>query len=638
MARPSMPKVAGPAAMAELAIRLQQANALHQRGQLAQARALYEEILKAKPDHFDALHLSGVIAAQLRDPARAAALMARAIKVKPREAAPHCNRGIALHQLQQLEAALASFDRAIALKPDYAAAFCNRGNVLKDLRRLPAALASYERAIAIQPNMPEAHSNRGNVQSELKQWEAALASYDRAIAFRAGFAEAHFNRGNALKALHRFEESLESYDAAIAVTAGHAEAHCNRANLLKEWDRPEAALAGYDRALAIKPDYAEAHFNRGNLLREMRQYERALASYDAAVSINPDFAEAHLNRGLVLKELHRFDESLSSYDRALAIKPGYAEAHVNRATALLLCGDLERGWRDYEWRWRNPSGSSIRETREFPQPQWTGAEPLAGTTLLLHGEQGLGDTLQFCRYAKLAADAGASVILEAQSPLTGLLESLQGVSQVLPRGDAFPAFDHHCPLLSLPLAFKTRLDTIPSAHAYLHADPAKVAVWKARLGSGPRIGLVWSGNPNHVNDRNRSVPLAELLTHLPAGLQYVSLQREVADIDRLALQAHPEVMDVAEHLHDFSDTAAVCDCLDLVISVDTSVAHLSAALGRPTWILLPFTPDWRWLLDRNDSPWYPTARLHRQGSIDDWSGVLAHVGQELTRMASGKFA
>jgi tetratricopeptide (TPR) repeat protein len=622
-------------APAGLAARLQQANAFHQRGQLAHASVLYEEILKAQPNNFDALHLLGVIAAQRRDPKKAVDLIARAIKVDPKQAAPYCNRGIALHALKQLDAALASFDQAIALKPDYAMAFCNRGNVLKELQRFTAALVSYDRAIAIKPNFPEAYSNRGNVESELGQWDAALASYDKAIALKADFAEAHFNRGNALKALQRFDLALESYDTSIAIKADHAEAHCNRGNLLKELNQPDAALESYRRAIAIKSDYAEAHFNRGNLLREMRQFEPALASYDAAIAIHPRFANAHLNRGLVLKDLHRWNESLASYDRAIAIQPDFAEAYVNRATAWLLRGELARGWRDYEWRWKNPSGPNIREKRQFPQPLWGGAEPIAGSTILLHSEQGLGDTLQFCRYAKLVSDRGARVILEVQRPLMSLLQSLDGVSQLIPRGADLPAFDRHCPLLSLPLAFNTTVDTIPAPTPYLRSDPAKIAAWDARLGDKikPRIGLTWSGNPNQVNDLNRSIPLAALVACLPTGFQYVCLQTEVRESDRPALLASCNILFFGDEL-DFANTAALCECLDLVLSVDTSVAHLSAALGRTTWVLLHFNADWRWLRGRDDSPWYPTATLYRQGELGDWSGVFARVGDDLVRTFS----
>jgi tetratricopeptide (TPR) repeat protein len=622
-------------APAGLAAKLQQANAFHQRGQLAHASVLYEEILKAQPTNFDALHLLGVIAAQLHNPKKAADLIGKAIKVDPKQAAPYCNRGIALHALKQLDAALASFDRAIALKPDYAMAFCNRGNVLKELQRFAAALASYDCAIAIKPDFPEAYSNRGNVESELGQWDAALASYDKAIALKADFAQAHFNRGNALKALQRFDLALESYDTSIAIKADYAEAHCNRGNLLRDLHQPDAALASYSRAIAIKSDYAEAHFNLGNLLREMRQFEPALASYDAAIAIHPRYANAHLNRGLVLKDLHRWNDALASYGRAIAIQPDFAEAYVNRATALLLRGELARGWRDYEWRWRNPRGPNIRETREFPQPKWARAEPITGSTILLHGEQGLGDTLQFCRYAQMVSDLGARVILEVQRPLVSLLQSLDGVWQLIPRGADLPAFDRHCPLLSLPLAFNTTLDTIPATTPYLRSDPAKIAAWSARLGDKikPRIGLTWSGNPNQVNDFDRSIPLAALVACLPASFQYVCLQTEVRESDRPALLANSNILYFGDEL-DFANTAALCECLDLVLSVDTSVAHLSAALGRTTWVLLHFNADWRWLLDRDDSPWYPTATLYRQRAMDDWSGVFARVGDDLVRTFS----
>jgi hypothetical protein len=294
---------------------------------------------------------------------------------------------------------------------------------------------------------------------------------------------------------------------------------------------------------------------------------------------------------------------------------------------------LQRGWHDYEWRWKSPKGPNFTERRSFSQPLWIGKDSIAGQTILLYGEQGLGDTLQFCRYATLVSALGATVIVEAQPPLLGLLGSLKGVSRVVAKGDSLPSFDRHCPLLSLPLAFKTTMGSIPGANPYLFSDPNKVASWQARLGekSRPRIGLAWSGNPRQVNNHNRSLSLSDLIAHLPPRFQYVSLQKEVPEDDRNVLERSPSLLNVADHLQDFSDTAALCECLDVVISVDTSVAHLSAALGRPTWVLLHHNPDWRWLLERDDSPWYPTVTLHRQRRYGNWPDVIERAAAALDR-------
>jgi tetratricopeptide (TPR) repeat protein len=592
-----MSKMPMGSAHSQVPAKLQLANALHQRGQLESARLIYEEILKVQPKHFDALHLSGVIAAQAKNPKRAVELINRAIKSNPNHAASHCNRGTALQELKQFSAALASYDRAIALKADYALAFCNRGNVLKELGRFDEALASYDQALAIKPD----------------------------------FAEVHFHRGNVLKALQQLDASLHSYDRAIEIKADYAEAHCNRGNVLYQQGQFDAARAAYERAIALKADYPEAHFNLAHLLRQSGEPAAALASFDRAVAIRCDYAEAHFNRGVVLKELQRLDEALASYDRAITIKRDFAEAHLSRAIAHLLRGDLTRGWHEYEWRWKNPGGPDGATERRFPQPLWIGKGPIAARTILVHSEQGLGDTLQFCRYTKLLADLGARVVLEAQAPLVALLGRLEGVSKIVARGDPLPPFDCHCPLLSLPLAFRTTLETIPSRIPYLRSDADKTARWEARLGakSRPRIGLVWSGNPRQSNDDNRSIRLAEWAPLLSADFEWVSLQKEVREVDRGFLRDSPAILDFAGDLNDFGDTASLCECLDLVISVDTSVAHLSAAMGKRTWVLLSFNADWRWLLQRDDSPWYPTARLFRQRAAGDWPDVLERVGEAI---------
>jgi TPR repeat/Glycosyltransferase family 9 (heptosyltransferase) len=333
-----------------------------------------------------------------------------------------------------------------------------------------------------------------------------------------------------------------------------------------------------------------------------------------------------------LRDLNQLDAALASYDRAIAVKRDYADAYYNRSLLLLLKGDFARGWAEYEWRWRSKSLPTFKGRRDFGQPLWLGKEPIAGKTILLHGEQGLGDTLQFCRYVKLVADLGGRAILEVPSPLVKVLEGLSGPSQLVARGSALPAFDYHCPLLSLPLAFNTTLDSIPHAARYLAADPMKIAFWQACLGekAKPRVGLAWSGRAEHPNDHHRSVLLADLMSYLPDCYQYLCLQKGVRERDRIALESNASIVNVTEESSDFSDTAAVCECLDLVISVDTSIAHLSAALGKRTWVLLPLMDtDWRWLLQRDDSPWYPSVKLYRQSTAGDWSGVFARVKADL---------
>jgi tetratricopeptide (TPR) repeat protein len=618
---------------ATLSVKLQRAVALHRQGQLEQARAIYEEILLVEPRHFDALHLSGVIAIQTGDSRLAVELIGKAIAIQSHHAEAHCNCGSALEALQQWDDAIRSYDRAIAIKPLYADAHFNRGNLLQKMRRLEDALASFDQAIALKDNFARAYFNRGNVLRELGRLGGALESFDRAIALEPGYAEAHFNRALVLKAQQNWSASLASYDAAIRLKPRYAEAYSNRGNVLKALRHWDAALASYDRAIAIKGGFAEAHFNRGVVLHELARFDAAIQAYDQAISARSDYAEAFSNRGNALTELNRLAAAIDSYDQAIAINPDYAEAYFNRAIAALLAGEFDRGLVDYEWRWKNESGSVIHEKRTFAAPLWLGDAPLTGRSILIHGEQGLGDTIQFCRYSRLLANLGAKVVLEAKQPLVNLLATLEGASQVVAKGDALPDVDYQCPLMSLPLAFKTRLETIPAACQYLFSDIGKLSYWQTRLGerTKPRIGLVWSGNINQRNDHKRSIALAEMMRHFPDKFDYFCLQKDVRESDRQALQENPHIFYFADEL-DFDNTAALCDCMDLVISVDTSVAHLSAALGRKIWILLPKSPDWRWLLDRDDSPWYPSATLYRQRHLGDWSDVLQRVNADLMRL------
>jgi tetratricopeptide (TPR) repeat protein/ADP-heptose:LPS heptosyltransferase len=558
------PQAAGKAAalqpQSQLAALFKQGLALHQQGQLAQAQLIYQQVLAKQPQHFDALHLSGVIAAQSKSPTLAMELIGKALEINPNNAVAYYNRGNALKELKRVEEALASYDRAIALKPDYAQAYSNRGVALQELKRVEEALASHDRAIALKPD----------------------------------YADAYYNRGVALKELKRVEE----------------------------------ALASYDRAIALKPDCAEAYYNCGNALQELKRVEEALASHDRAIALKPDYSEAYLNRGVALKELKRVEEALASYDRAIALKPDYAEAYWNKSLALLVAGEFAQGWELYEWRWKDKK--TQLKGRSFSQPVWLGTEDIVGKTLLLHAEQGLGDTIQFCRYAKLVKALGARVILEVPKALLGLLSGLEGVDELIEKGKALPAFDCHCPLLSLPLAFKTDLTNIPSPKPYLAASSQKTAEWAQRLGakSKPRVGLVWSGSTAHKNDPNRSLTLQQLLPHLPGCCEYVSLQKEVREADVQVLEGSG-IGHYEQHIKDFVDTAALCQLMDLVISVDTSVAHLAGALGKTTWVLLPYAPDWRWLLDRDDSPWYESVKLYRQDASREWLSVLETLEGDL---------
>jgi tetratricopeptide (TPR) repeat protein len=642
--------------------RWQRAIELHQAGQLIQAKALYEEILTLEPGHCDAGNLLGVIVLQSGDLKAALRIFDRVVASDGGNVAALCNRGLALTELRQFTAALASYEQAIALDPGLAEAYFRRGNVLHELARPAEAVRSYQRAVDIDGGHAEAHFKCGHVLREQARWDAALRSYgaaiaalpdyeeaylsrgsllhelgdlqaaltdyDRAIALRADYAEAYYNRGNAFARLQRFEEALASYERAVSIQPGFAAAYSNRGNVLAKLHRLDEALACHDRAIELQGGFAAAHNNRGNVLEKLQRLDEALASHERAINLNTG-ADAFSNRGNLLTELGRFDEALASYNRAIALDADHAAAHLGRAMHRLLHGDLESGWADYEWR-RGIEGHA--HGHAGVRPVWRGDDSLAGKTVLLSGEQGLGDTLQFCRYAKLVAKLGAQVILEVQEPLVGLLSTLDGVTQVIPTGAPLPDFDYQCSLLSLPLACGTTLNTIPATGRYLAADSSRVASWQERLGTktAPRIGLAWRGNPLHAKDHKRSIVLTEILDYLPDDLQYVCLQKDVSDAEQRALQS-AGIAPSAAGLTDFSETAALCECLDLVITVDTSVAHLSGALGKPTWILLPAIPDWRWLLDRQDSPWYPAVKLYRQKRAGEWREVFERLRADLPR-------
>jgi hypothetical protein len=362
------------------------------------------------------------------------------------------------------------------------------------------------------------------------------------------------------------------------------------------------------------------------------RYEEAVAAYDSALSIAPDHVKAWNNRGLALQALNRHAEALTSFSRALEIRKDYADAHFNQALALLTIGDFRRGFEKYEWRWRRTGMPA--HGRSYGRPLWLGEYPLQRKTILLHAEQGLGDTIHFARYVPLLARAGARVVLEVQAQLAPLLGRLEGAASVVARGEPLPPFDVHCPLGSLPLALKTEPATIPAEASYLKGDDARIAKWRARIGplERPRVALAWAGNAQHINDRNRSIALSRLASLWSAASpRFIGIQRELRGEDGELLAREPRVMQIGAELDDFADTAAVIALVDLVVSVDTSVAHLAGAMGRPVWILLPFSPDWRWALAGESSPWYPTARLFRQPGLGDWDSVIERVGRELDR-------
>jgi tetratricopeptide (TPR) repeat protein len=498
---------------------------------------------------------------------------------------------------------------------------------------LGKALAFYDQAIDIDLNYATAHFNKGIALRQLGRYDEELTAFDQALAINPAYAEAHFNRGFALQELGRYNEALAAWDQALAINTAYTAARFNKGIALQKLGRSNEALTAFDQTLAINPAYAEAHFNRGFALQELRRYEEALTAFDQALAINPAYAEAHYNRGVILQELRIYEEALSSYNHAIAINPNFALSQWNKSLLLLLRGDYEEGWRLYEWR-----HEVIKPlVHRFAKPLWLGDAEVMGKTILLYQEQGYGDTIQMLRYIPLLAECDARVIISAPGPLVHLASTLPGVAGILGKGEPLPEFDLHCPFMSLPLAFKTTLETIPVAVPYLKTPENKVAWWQSRLGEKTcsRIGLVWSGVSGYGNDHRRSIALETLLPLLDRNAEFHSLQIEYRDADRKLLEILKDrLRDHSKEIVDFGDTAALIEEMDLVISVDTSVAHLAGALGKPVWILLPYAPDFRWLIDRDDSPWYPTARIFRQPVFDAWGRVVEKVMAVLSHSLS----
>jgi len=576
--------------------------------------------------------------------------------------------GLALQELNNPQEAIVCFDKAININHNLVVAHFNRGNALSMMRNFSDAVKSYDSVITLNHRHHVAYNNKANALMALKRFQEAISIYDIAISINANYADAYYNRGNALKEIRDFEAALSSYEKSVFINPNYIEAYCALSTVLKENKKFDEALANCDKAISISPAYAYAHSIKGDLLADLKRWNEALESYKISLQLNPTSADDYYNSGVVLQELNQLDAAHENYERAIAINPNVekyynnngvtlhdlkllnsalgnydkaisinknsAEASFNKALTLLLKGELTEGWKLYEQRWN--FGESKSRKRDFSQPLWLGKDDLKDKTILLHCEQGLGDSIQFSRYAEKVSELGGEVILQVQNSLLGLFKTLNGVSSIIDQDVALPDFDFHCPLLSLPLAFNTTIETIPTPGSYLKADTVKINYWIQKLGvkDKPRIGIVWSGNLDHRNDRNRSLGLSELVSYLPDNCMYVSLQKQIRDSDENFLMRNNLIHHYASYLNDFSDTAALCELMDLVISVDTSVAHLSGAMGKKTWVLLPFIPDWRWMLDREDSPWYTSVKLYRQREDRLWAPVLRRVADDLTQILS----
>lgn len=534
-------------------------------------------------------------------------------------------QAFALYQSARLNDAAARCDAALKIAPACGEAWNLRGLIAGDAGRDEVALASFSEAIRINPAFAHALINQGAVLRRLQRFAEAVACYDRAIACEPGMALAHFNRGNALRDAGHLPEAFDAFRRAAELDPTDPDAFNNCGSILWKTGKYPESIGYFDKALRLAPQHVDACVNKASALERLGDIDQALALYDDLLARDPDLVVAIVNKGALLECRGDFQGALACFRRALAIDPDDPNANWNEALCLLKQGDYRQGWQKYEWRWKGPRKERVRR---FAQPAWQGEE-LAGRTLLVYAEQGFGDTLQFCRYVPLLRQFGGKVVFEVQPELVSLVQAQPGMEPVFPLGASGADFDVQCPLLSLPFLFGTQVETIPATVPYLQVPPATAAKWQGRMACSrrKRVGVVWRTT---TEDRTRSMPVEQMAALFAArDIDFVVLQKELSDAEKSWLAAWENVHGCDADLVDFADTAALIGQLDSVISIDTAVAHLAGALGKELMILLPWVGEWRWLEDRVDSPWYPSARLFRQASAGDWGGVLGQVVQAL---------
>jgi tetratricopeptide (TPR) repeat protein len=570
----------------------------HQSGQMAEAEANYRIVLAARPEHADALHLLGLI----------------------------------LHQTERFDQALGFITKAISIRPNSAEYYNSLAAVYSAMKQADAAIAAARRAVELQPGLAEASCNLGNAYCLAKQHAAAIEPYMRAVSLRPNYAQAFMGLGNALVAEKRVEEAINVYRRAVALQPNLKDAFYNLGNALRLAEKNQAACDCYRQTIARQPDHLPAINNLACTLQQMGDLSAALALLEKAKAEHPTKARVYSNLANVLADADRWEEAIPMYHQALAVQHDYHEARFNLSLALLMLGDFERGWVEYETRWKcEDFPSPLRYTQ---RPLWRG-EPLEGRRILIHAEQGFGDTLQFARYVPMVAGRGGRTIFQVQTKLHRLLQNTPGA--VVISHDLKPEeFDVQCPLWSLPLAFGTTLETIPPVGPAVFIDPVQRQQWRSRLaeirrpGHRMNVGIIWSGSPHFPQNYRRSTRLEKFapLAEIP-GINFISLQKGPAAEQAKRPPAGMRLVDWSEELNDFADTAALMSELDLIITTDTGAAHLAGLIGRPTWILLMFAPDFRWLRKRGDSPWYPSVRLFRQPVGGDWDTPMRRIAGEI---------
>jgi tetratricopeptide (TPR) repeat protein len=616
-------------------IQLERAAQALQHGAADEAHALASAILAREPENADAFNLLGVALAQRGDDAAAVDALSRAVHLNPNHPGTQINLGNVLRRLGRFDEAVDSFRRAIALRPDATVAYRNLGATLVDQKRFQEAIEPLNRAASLRPDHPGAYLTRARAARGLGNNPAALFDVDNVLRLDPANVDALLVSAAAKRAMGRREEALADCDRAIAIDGENWSAHNNRGVLLDELGRPEEAIESLERSLKLNPENPDTFLNIGTALVGLNRGEEAIRTYDHVLAQHPSDVSALNAKGIVYLAMRSFDDALTNFDLAVQSEPTSSVSHFHRALTLLSAGRLSEGFVEYEWRRK----SERYEGPRFRQPELQKGEDPRGKSLLLFAEQGLGDIIQFARFARSFADRGAKVVLAVYPPLTRLLKSLGDDIVVVPPEGPAPDFELTCPLLSTPYVLGTTIDTIPARTPYLSAPAASVESWRAMLRErrgALRVGLAWSGNPQYTNDSNRSLSFAQVAPFLDVlDVAFVSLQKDVRASDEDAL-ARSGVADFRTQFGDLADTAALISALDLVITVDTSIGHLAGALGKPVWIMLSAVPDWRWLHGRNDSPWYPTARLFRQRALGVWDPVFADVKRELAVLASAR--
>jgi tetratricopeptide (TPR) repeat protein len=608
---------------------LNQALQHHQAGRLALAEQLYQQALAADPNHPEALHLLGVLKHQTGESNVAIELISRSVQQAPTFASLS-NLGEILRSRGQLADAVACLRRSIEMKSDWPDTYGNLGLALMDLRQFAQAEQAFSRAIQLAPQRPEMHVRLARAKLQQDDAFAAISAARRATELQPAMAEAWAVLALALSAALKHDQALESGRRAVELAPHAPEAHINFGIVQAAAGDKSAALTSYERAVALAPRHPIAHRNMAAALDMLGRYQEASAAITRALELNPNDLEGWLNLSSLRRRLRDHVGAVAAAEHVLKMQPDHAGAHGNLGLSLLALGDYARGFKEYEWRWL--CANFTTKPREFDRPAWNGSDP-SGRTIFVHHEQGLGDMIQFARYVPMLAARGATIILEAPVLLRSLMNSLPGVQRVIAAGTRPPGFDLHVPLLSLPRIFGTTYNTIPADIPYLSASADRLNTWKQRLdalGGRMKVGLVWAGNPQHVDDAQRSMKPSHLADL--AGLTdivFVSLQKRDNPLASEALPAGLEVVDVSQDLNDFADTAAAMMHLDLTLTIDSATAHLAGALARTVWTLLAYAADWRWKDDGDSTPWYPTMRLFRQPSPGDWPAVIRSVRDAL---------